>query len=44
MNTLKKLIELGVVALVGVILFLNPKPFKETYKDVQVYKHKYIYT
>lgn len=39
MNTLKKLITLGVVTLVGVILFLYPKPFKETYKDVQVYEN-----
>ena len=40
MNTLKKLTTLGVVTLVGVILFLYPKPFKETYKDVQVYEIK----
>ena len=39
MNTLKKLTTLGVVTLVGVILFLYPKPFKETYKDVQVYEN-----
>ena len=39
MNTLKKLTTLGVVTLVGVILFIYPKPFKQTYKDVQVYEN-----
>ena len=39
MNTLKKLTTLGVVTLVGVILFLYPKSFKQTYKDVQVYEN-----
>ena len=36
MNKLKKLVVLAVV-IVGVILFIYPKPFKQTYKDVQVY-------
>ena len=38
MNKLKKLVVLAVV-LVGVILFIYPKPFKQTYKDVQVYEN-----
>ena len=38
MNKLKKLVVLAVV-IVGVILFIYPKPFKETYKDVQVYEN-----
>lgn len=39
MNQLKKLIVLGIVALVWISLFLYPKPFKQTYKDVQVYEN-----
>ena len=38
MNKLKKLVVLAVV-IVGVILFIYPKPFKQTYKDVQVYEN-----
>ena len=38
MNKLKKLVVLAVV-IVGGILFIYPKPFKETYKDVQVYEN-----
>ncbi|MDK2584580.1 hypothetical protein QOZ83_01805 [Romboutsia sedimentorum] len=36
MKTLKKLIVIGVV---GVVLFIYPKSFKQTYKDVQVYEN-----
>lgn len=39
MNTLKKLIEVFTVIIVGIILFIYPKPFKQTYKDVQVYEN-----
>ena len=35
MNTLKKLTTLGVVTLVGVILFLYPKPLR---KLIKMYK------
>ena len=38
MNKLKKLVVLAVV-IVGGILFIYPKPFKQTYKDVQVYEN-----
>ena len=38
MNKLKKLVVLAVV-IVGVILFIYPKPFNQTYKDVQVYEN-----
>ncbi len=38
MNKLKKLVVLAVV-IVWVILFIYPKPFKQTYKDVQVYEN-----
>ena len=38
MNKLKKLVVLAVVIVV-VILFIYPKPFKQTYKDVQVYEN-----
>ena len=38
MNKLKKLVVLAVV-IVGVILFIYPKPFKQTHKDVQVYEN-----
>lgn len=38
MNKLKKLVVLAVV-IVGIILFIYPKPFKQTYKDVQVYEN-----
>ena len=38
MNKLKKLVVLAVV-IVGVILFIYPKPYKQTYKDVQVYEN-----
>ena len=38
MNKLKKLVVLAVV-IVGVILFIYPKPFEQTYKDVQVYEN-----
>ena len=38
MNKLKKLVVLAVV-IVGVILFIYPQPFKQTYKDVQVYEN-----
>ena len=37
MNKSKKLVVLAVV-IVWVILFIYPKPFKQTYKDVQVYE------
>ena len=38
MNKLKKLVVLAVI-IGGVILFIYPKPFKQTYKDVQVYEN-----
>ena len=38
MIKLKKLVVLAVV-IVGGILFIYPKPFKQTYKDVQVYEN-----
>ena len=38
MNKLKKLVVLAVV-IVGGILFIYPKTFKQTYKDVQVYEN-----
>lgn len=38
MNKLKKLIVLAIV-IVGMTLFIYPKPFKQTYKDVQVYEN-----
>lgn len=38
MNKYKKLIVLLLIIVVGVILFIYPKSFKQTYKDVQVLK------
>lgn len=38
MNKLKKLVVLAIV-IVAVILFIYPKTFKQTYKDVQVYEN-----
>ena len=38
MNKLKKLVVLAVV-IVGGILFIYPKAYKQTYKDVQVYEN-----
>ena len=38
MNKLKKLVVLA-VAIVGGILFIYPKAYKQTYKDVQVYEN-----
>ena len=37
MNKLNKSMVLAIV--VGMILFISPKPFKQTYKDVQVYEN-----
>ena len=39
MNKYKKLIVLLLIIAVGVILFIYPKSFKQTYKDVQVYEN-----
>ena len=39
MNKYKKLIVLLLIIVVGVILFIYPKSFKQTYKDVQVYEN-----
>ena len=38
MNKLKKLVVLAVL-IVGGLLSISPKPFKQTYKDVQVYEN-----
>ena len=35
----KKLIVLLLIIVVGIILFIYPKSFKQTYKDVQVYEN-----
>ena len=39
MNKYKKLIVLLLIIVVGVILFIYPKSFKQTYKDVQVFEN-----
>ena len=39
MNKYKKLIVLLLIIAVGIILFIYPKSFKQTYKDVQVYEN-----
>ena len=39
MNKYKKLIVLLLIIAVGVILFIYPKSFKQTYKDVQVFEN-----
>ena len=38
MNKYKKLIVLLLIIVVGVILFIYTKSFKQTYKDVQVFE------
>lgn len=38
MNKFKKLVVLA-VAIVGIILFIYPKTFKQTYNDVQIYEN-----
>ena len=35
----KNLIVLLLIIVVGIILFIYPKSFKQTYKDVQVYEN-----
>ena len=39
MNKYKKLIIILFIIILGVILFMYPKSFKQTYKDVQVYEN-----